>query len=676
MKNNPNKLIKRVLNLKEDYKLDLNEGEEDSELEVISEGITKEAWEEICKKAEKPIYLNTITSLKERETIKYLNRLPGLSKKDLDLLSLKKFCEEKYGKDFIENETLKKDLIEIIMELFVKNFAEQWSKNKSTVPSTTRDHDRIIVKQVNKQDNVGGGQESKDLTEVYEGLYKSTHLNELLKRIMKDLENVQEDQPEKQEVTKKGRPSKEETTLKDIAKKLGISLDSSTPNIDQKDTSEFQKLSSAFETELQKQNALNITNKAIKLIDSAVDCFGVGSLPKNAVGVIQDAAKNQLGESLKESDATDNNSSGTAVPEVAEISSEEQKIKNFLKEKNYGAVKAELQSGTNANNLATALLILRLLILSPELFGEMGNILKECKELKADMQNTYIAYMTNLFKEYFHSAFYNPDNPNALKFNANDEAQAAKAIEDFADLINNTKNDFSLGPEFQNFISANGVGKGLHGTGATSALALAISGLLDTAVILKNKRLSVSNKEDLIRWRKKDCNAAHKAFDEQLKAKLKTCFDDMLKATFEVEGKNGKPTEALIKDYMFDVEIPRRFKKVLNQENESFEEFIKAYYDESIVGEKKGILKDYFEQVAEDKEKASMVYKEKDATQATHDVEEDEKVSIEKFKKVNDFTDADMDTGSEGAEEKKTDEEDTKNPVENPNPVKNNAETS
>ena len=685
-----NKLIKKILNLKEDYTLNLEEGKEDSDLEVIAESIKEEEKENILKSIIDNVFPKVIKGLEKIPLRIYFGhsipnrpKIHEMSDEDA-LITLKKFCIDTYGNDFLEKEEFKKNLKISIHKKLIEKFEEcikSVKKDDKSIYDIEKVDNTIYLKKV--------GQSQVDIkileddTKVSSKYLANTSIKDLVekaiddnfKRIIKEIEQIKipEEKPkEDPKEAKKPENPKGEKILKDIANELGLDMKSSTKDASSKDTSSFQNLSSAFETVLQSQNALDITNKAMKLVDSAVECFGVGTLPKTTADTIKNTAKHQE-ESLQESEETAQKDalkdSGTTVPEVSEISSEEQKIKNFLTQspKDFKAIRELLTNQAPNRNLANTLIVLRLLVSEPNLFGELGKYLDHCKELKTDMQNTYVAYMTNLFKEYFQSAFYNAEGE--LKFNANDEKEAEKAIESFASLITGTVDKFPMGPEFHNFISANGIGRGQNGTGATNSLSLAISGLLDAAAILKNKRLSVDNNKELIKWRRKDCRAAHAAFDTQLKAELAKCFENVLKAQFDITSKDGKTTESVpIKDYMFDVEIPRRFKKVLNQQNEEFDKFIRSYYDDSIVDENKGVLKNYFDNVAKDKETASLKYKEKDAEVSTEEVEKDEKASMKAFIEKNDFSEEEKASLQDELEKEDPEEKKSETSPENQNP--------
>lgn len=79
---------------------------------------------------------------------------------------------------------------------------------------------------------------------------------------------------------------------------------------------------------------------------------------------------------------------------------------------------------------------------------------------------------------------------------------------------------------------------------------------------------------------------------------------------------------------MFDVEIPRRFKKALNVKNDQFEEFINEYYSEDVekeIQETSPKLVNYFGKVAKKKQDKSLEYVAHDAQVASEEVDKEDK---------------------------------------------------
>ncbi len=662
MKKHNNKLIKKLLNLKEDYTLTLEEGKDEEELQVLSEQINFDEYSKLLAIYDSEIYPATIKAFSSLEEVVILN---GISKnisgsdkpKGKDLKELINYLEKVYKenpKDFkkaLESFLYTKfaELFETQYKLYDKNNPGKLINKKKNGNGNAPEHHVVLQKSQTKE---GGVYEEPDITDIYFKKFLPDFSKKITEQIKAQFEKKE---PKKEEPKKdKEEVSEKEQELKNIAEKLGLSIEEPSTTPDKKDTSDFQKKASAFESLLQKQNPLDITNGAIKLLDAASECFNVEGAPKSIENSIKPIVKNldemlepSEGELLNEANPEDQsaksdgivNKGGMEIKAESEASGE---ILKFAREGKYIEIINKLESKTELHALAYALTLLRMLVTHPDAFGSVGKVISKNNDLHADMTSVYVHYMAVLFKEYFHPIFYNPDGQ--LSFNMHDAKAAETALISFQKLIQASADNFPIGAEFLSFISGNGMARSDKGSTGTAAqdLSLAITGLMDAATNLERKNLDITSKKELLNWRKKDCKAAHEAFDSQLKEKLAKCFEEMLKATFTVK-KGDKEIEVPISNYMFDVEIPRRFKKCLNAGNQEFEDFIKAYYDESIIKDTKSkILKKYFDAVAGTKEDASIAYKEKDANQAAEDVENDEKDSLKDFMLKNGFSPEDV----------------------------------
>ena len=653
MNKQPNKLIKKILNLKEDYTLNLEEGREDEDLTVLRESITEKEYNNITEAVQKHLISEMSKELQEvsiqdrlHKFVKnYFNRQPGQhslheGKEFQELAKLYEGNFENFKEDFIEG-YLKREYNKVFAESYKKAHAKEGTLFVAPIQKDyAKEGIQILV-----------GNEPRKLSEefwgpflgVVGGYYKNV-LNEA-KKVFEEADSSSEPQePVEQNSDNPDDGDTENQIIQNISPVLSV------VNLG---TYQSSNLIPAFDIDEAKINDLCeqhirlVEHEANKpeeiyksfhvLLDKLVEAFkiedneNIQKFLATYVNNITDADENNdtLNEAVLREDDEDNNVEGTEGGTSAPLDAKEEankKIQELITNKQFAEVQ-NLLTQTN-NYLPTALAILRLLVVHSDIFGTVGDYFAADDALRKDVKDLYAYYLLVILNEHFHAIFqaYDDDKRNVLANVGALDAETAKSfLKKFRALVNNTKENAYSGA-LQAFIGANDLTE--KAAGYLMHIRSALTSTLKAVHDLVVADMKLNSEEELIRWRRKDCKAAHDAFDEQLKASLADCFKKVLEGTFEINTKNGETVKVPIRNYMFDVEIPRRFKKALNVKNAQFEEFINEYYSEDVekeIQETSPKLVNYFGKVAKKKQDKSLEYVEHDAQVASEEVDKEDK---------------------------------------------------
>ncbi len=673
VKDKNNKLIKRLLNLNEDYKLDLNEGKDDEELCVLHE--------------------------MEKKDLK--TELDGWKLKDVDLIQkledsaieeMQKECKDtikeysKKGKQF-EKDTWGKVCKEIRTQhanKILASFKEQIRKG-------------LIKSIIEKDDSIGAtSEEIRELATDEVNKYFKEHEKEVNKAIAKKIsyskimdhfkkvintdfiKKLWDESTSNQDQTSSNQTSpKRSKAEKEIIEKLSGALKYATnenlkyPEESEGDlsvaktfTKDFSSIKQNTESYNKKVNAYQkdpvlFFQSFKKVLDDWVQYFEISKESEEAEEVsksLEDSAKEITNLGPEEQDRKLQELQSENLTESEDLSKDPEADKGNTEEGNTedgGATPPDLNAtkeivddakilndikkepaiyGANLNKLSDLLNVLRLLTISDN-FPYIGEYFQSCEGLRKDAKDLFTYYLILILNAHFETVFKSnsaSDGGTSMTGDIKDPKVAKKLLKEFCLLVNNTsKNPYSK--LLQSLISANDIlGKA---DGDMMLIRHCLTATFESIVFMANDDISVKNQEDLIQWRKKDCVTAHKAFDEVLKKELEECFKNVLEKEFTIM-KDGQEIKQPIKNYMFDVQIPRRFKKVLNSQNDQFENFIKQYYSEKVIEGKKEnskVLADYFEKVAGDKQDQSIDYMKREASDAEEAVEKDIIESAENF---------------------------------------------
>ena len=652
-----NRLIKKLLNLKEDYVLDLNEGSDNDELNVLREASMEEFTsfiEEVKESYEEELSKTTsIVSL----IVHYLIELGKLKEGENpteDQLARK--IEQIYGGD---NAAYKADMNKIHTRHIKKALIDKIKKEHSSDPNFKIEKDGTVYAIIDKGGKQGRINLTKmlmeDLTpndfEAWEGSIQ----DRLPEPVQLAIEGKsEEDEKEGNEKSKEEKPNDGSTVVKDEYKEYENIL-SDLPVHKEDIPSEFKhrihyddsKAATMVEKIKNDSNHINanggwaedkeegskrileslrdviqLASACFSLDDTMVQEFGEGGeeVQNESVNTVKG---NHLTEAPKVRERKGTEEDAEAKEDAASPITINQIDVETYSIDNPGDLISILQGAGGARKQCLECLkVLRSLLMSQDDTGKFGESFRNSR-IKDDVILTYACIVIG-----FLSSKTNP----VFKLDSQEITRQSNEIA--LGNLRKYQEWLQKSPELNYFIRQGGLVQNMV-TAVPSLKTFAqylasLSDVINSLTVKEGKGVTVQN---AVTWQKIDMANAKKAFDALLKDKLSTCFDEVLKGEFET--KSGE--KAPIVNYMFDVEIPRRVKKAMNKEFASFDEFIQKYYDPSIKDSqlsKNDILKNYFDQKAENKFKASQEHKTEDGNKAAAAAKEEDTKNTEDFEEI------------------------------------------
>lgn len=676
-----NRLIKKLLNLKEDYVLDLNEGSDNEELNVLREAsmeeflsfvneVNKEFGEEISKKDPCEVYTNYFIAL---------GKLPAGSKLSKEQLAAK--IIELYGKGGTFNKSsYDKDIDKAITRCVKQALIDKVKKEHSNDSNYKIEKDGTVYVVIDK----GGKQGKMNLTKM---LMEDLDPNDI--EAWEDV--VQDNLPAVVKAATEGKTeeaaSKEDNSSekkKDTATEvedeyeeykeafrdmhqvsradIGAYEFKNTITFNPKDLPTKIEKDSGYINGGQwvkdkQEGPIKLLKSLRSVLMTAVDCFSLNE------DVMSELSGDEKEEKKEESFRKENNNllteAGGSIepPKEAEADGEdgqeetpkggvqqsEVKTINFA---DIGQVIDDLKATSTARGgqVSQCLKILRTLIMDEESTGNFGEAFRNSGIFK-DVIKTYACIIVCRLANKYNPIFKAGLNKEVT---AEDPKLAYNTLKGYSDWVNNS-------PEINYFIREGGLAQSLEtAEPALGQLAQYLAAMSNAIVTLQEATDNDAMVQNAVTWQKTDMANAKKVFDSLLKDKLSTCFDEVLKGEFETSSGQKAP----IVNYMFDVEIPRRVKQAMNKEFDSFDEFIQKYYDPSIKDSqlsKNDILQKYFDQKAEKKYGASKAYKDKDGNAAAEAASKEDTTNTEDFNKLKQTYEVKKSQGSgeEGSENEK-----------------------
>ena len=648
-----NRLIKKLLNLKEDYVLDLTEGSDNDELNVLREASTEE-FEKLFDAVKQQIAHDKNSVETQVSFLRALGKLPKgatLSKEQL-----RDKLEQMYGGDKVKWEEDQQKAIQILAKIGLIN---EIKKNHSGDPNfKIDDKNDIVYVVVDKGSKQGKINLTKMLFENIDD-WKGAFEEDLYKSLPEPMQlaiegKSEEDEKEGDEKSKEEDPNDNSTVVKDEYKEYENIL-SDLPVHKEDIPSEFKhriryddsKAATMVDKIKNDSNHINanggwaedkeegskrILESLRNVIQLASACFSLDDTMVQELGEGGEEVQNESVNINKENHLTEapkvrerkgtEEDAETKEDAAAPITVNQVDVETYSIDNPGDLINTLQGAGGARKQCLECLKVLRSLLMSQDDTGSFGESFRNSR-IKDDVILTYACIVIG-----FLSAKTNP----VFKLDSQEVTMQSNEI-----ALSNLKKYqewLQKSPELNYFIRQGGLVQNMS-TAVPSLKTFAqyladISDVINSLTAKEGKGVMVQN---AVTWQKVDMANAKKAFDALLKDKLSTCFNEVLKGEFET--KSGE--KAPIVNYMFDVEIPRRVKKAMNKEFASFDEFIQKYYDPSIKDSqlsKNDILKDYFDQKAENKFKASQEHKTEDGNKAAAAVKEEDTKNTEDFEEI------------------------------------------
>lgn len=654
-----NRLIKKLLNLKEDYVLDLNEGSDNDELNVLREASTEE-FEKLFDAVKQQIAQDKESVPTQVRFLRALGKLPKGANISDDQLRDK--LDQLYGGDKVKWEEDQQKAIQILAKI---GLIDEIKKNHSGDPNFKIDDKNdtvyVVVDKGNKQGKINLTKMLFENIDDWKSAFEEDLYKSLPGPIQLAIEGKSEEEEKEGDEKSKEDPNDNSTIVKDEYKEYEDIL-SDLPVHKEDIPSEFKhriryddsKAATMVEKIKNDSNHINanggwaedkeesskrILESLRNVIQLASACFSLDDTMVQELGEGGEEVQNESVNTIKENHLTEapkvrerkgtEEDAETKEDAASPITINQVDVETYSIDNPGDLINTLQGAGGARKQCLECLKVLRSLLMSQDDTGSFGESFRNSR-IKDDVILTYACIVIG-----FLSAKTNP----VFKLDSQEVTMQSNEIalgnlKKYQEWLQKYQEWLQKSPELNYFIRQGGLVQNMS-TAVPSLKTFAqyladISDVINSLTAKEGKGVMVQN---AVTWQKIDMANAKKAFDALLKDKLSTCFDEVLKGEFET--KSGE--KAPIVNYMFDVEIPRRVKKAMNKEFASFDEFIQKYYDPSIKDSqlsKNDILKDYFDQKAENKFKASQEHKTEDGNKAAKAAKDEDDTNTKDFEEI------------------------------------------